>query len=207
MTPFPARKRIIALAMLALASLSVTGCVRIGTKPPERLLSIAAATSAPAGQTLSASRDSVLFVDLPTVPRAIATVRVAVRTGDTSFAYVKDALWVDVPARQFQGLLAETIRTRTGRLVLDPTQFLARRGQLLEGSLLEFGIDAGRRLAIVTYDASLLAPDGQSLTRQRFTASVPVTAIDSQTVAPAISEAANQVATAVADWLKERPAG
>lgn len=190
------------LALLAGAALLTTGCVRLGSKPPERLLAIAAQTRAPAGDVLAASSDTALFVDLPVAPRAIANLRVAVRESDNSYAYVKKVVWVDTPARQFQGLLAETIRTRTGRLVLDPGQYLARRGQMLEGNLLEFGIDAGKREAVVTYDASLMSSDGGQVTRQRFSASVPVDEIDGEHVAPAISEAANMIAIQVADWVK-----
>jgi cholesterol transport system auxiliary component len=73
---------------------------------------------------------------------------------------------------------------------------------MLEGNLLEFGVDAAKRSAVVTYDASLMSPDGLRLTRQRFSASVPVDEIDASSVAPAISQAANEVATAVADWIK-----
>jgi len=184
------------------ALLMSTGCVRIGAKPPATLLAISAQAEAPAGETLSTARQQALFVDLPTVPRAIASLRVAVRDSATSFAYVKDALWVDSPARQFQSVLAETVRVRTGQLVLDPGQFLARRGQVLEGRLLEFGVDAASKRAIVTYDATLALPDDQQVLRQRFTASVPLSRIDANSVAPAISQAANEVAVAVADWIR-----
>jgi len=176
--------------------------VRLGAKPPSTLLTITSQAAAPAGEALSATSQQALFVDMPVVPRAIATLRVAVRDSANSFAYVKDASWVDTPARQFQGVLAETIRVRSGRLVLDPGQYLARRGQMLEGNLLEFGVDAAKMSAVVTYDATLMAPDGQQVTRQRFTAAVPVSRIDAVSVAPAISQAANEVATAVADWVK-----
>ncbi|MBN8818968.1 MAG: membrane integrity-associated transporter subunit PqiC [Sphingomonas sp.] len=190
------------LLALAIGVALLSGCVRLGSKPPERLLTITTQARAPAGETFSGSSDSALFVDLPVAPKSIATLRVAVRDGETSFTYLKDALWVDSPARQFQGLLGETIRARTGRLVLDPGQYLARRGQMLEGNLIEFGIDAATRRAVVTYDASLMSMDGTSIKRQRFTAAVPVSEIEADSVAPAISDAANQVAAAVADWLK-----
>jgi cholesterol transport system auxiliary component len=190
------------LLALGLCVALLSGCVRLGTKPPDRLLTIATQARAPAGETFSGASDSALFVDLPVAPKSIATLRVAVRDGETSFAYLKDALWVDSPARQFQGLLGETIRARTGRLVLDPGQYLARRGQMLDGNLIEFGIDAATKRAVVTYDASLMSMDGTSIKRQRFTAAVPVASIDADSVAPAISAAANQVAAAVADWLK-----
>lgn len=195
-------RRAAACLGLTVLLLSSAGCVRFGSKPPERLLTITSATPAPAGETLAGTTGEALFVDSPSVPRAIATLRVAVRDGENSFSYVKDALWVDTPGRQFQGVLAETIRTRAGRLVLDPGQYLARRGQMLEGNLLEFGIDAINHRAVVTYDASLMSLDGQSVKRQRFSASVPVPTIGPDSVAPAISKAANQVAENVADWVK-----
>jgi cholesterol transport system auxiliary component len=198
-------RRIIPCLGLAAVIVTLPACVRIGAKPPERLLTISSAAPAPAGEMLSGTTGDALFVDMPVVPRAIATLRVAVRDSNNSFAYVKDALWADTPGRQFQGVLAETIRTRAGRLVLDPGQYLARRGQMLEGNLLEFGIDAINRRAVVTYDASLMSMDGQSVKRQRFSASVPVSAIDADSVAPAISKAANQVAESVADWVKAQP--
>ena len=198
----PVLRRAAGLALAVTAALMSAGCVRLGPKPPSTLLTITSQAAAPAGEVLSATSQQALFVDLPVVPRAIATLRVAVRDSANSFAYVKDASWVDTPARQFQGVLAETIRVRSGRLVLDPGQYLARRGQMLEGNLLEFGVDAARMRAVVTYDATLMAPDGQQVTRQRFTAAVPVGRIDAASVAPAISQAANEVATAVADWIK-----
>jgi len=195
------RRAAVGLGLVAVLLLA-PGCVRFGGKAPERLLTITTASPAPAGETLSSTTGEALFVNQPSVPRSIATLRIAVRDSDNSFAYVKDALWVDTPSRQFQGVLAETIRTRAGRLALDPGQYLARRGQMLEGNLLEFGIDASNQAAVVTYDASLMSLDGQSVKRQRFTASVPVPEIEADTVAPAISDAANQVAQAVADWVK-----
>jgi len=200
--PAMSHRRFAGPLLITLALLGTSGCVRFGAKPPERLLTITTQSAAPAGEQLSRTIEGALFVDMPAVPRSIATLRVAVRNDTNTFAYVKDALWVDQPSRQFQGMLAEMIRTRTGRLVLDPGQYLARRGQMLEGNLLEFGIDAGQRRAVVTYDASLMSLDGKSVKRQRFSANVPIGKIEAGTVAPAISDAANQVAIAVADWVK-----
>ena len=197
-----ASSRRIGLLLLGACLLAGTGCVRFGAKPPARLLTVSAQSAVPAGQTLVEANDTALFVDLPAVPRTLATARVAVRESDTSVAYVKDAVWVDLPARQFQSLLAETIRARLGRLVLDPGQYLARRGQMLEGSLSDFGIDAAGRTAIVTYDAVLMSADGKQVTRRRFSASAPVSTIDADSVAPAINRAANDVAVAVADWIR-----
>lgn len=198
----PRRHAAAGALLLGACLLGTTGCVRFGAKAPDRLLAVSAHSSVQPGQAIAESNDTALFVDLPAVPRTLATPRVAVRQDATSYAYVKDAIWVDLPSRQFQSLLAETIRARLNRLVLDPGQFLARRGQMLEGSLSEFGIDAASRRAVVTYDAALMSADGQRIVRQRFTAAVPVATIDAGSVAPAIDEAANQVAVAVADWIR-----
>lgn len=192
-----------ALVILALAA--TAGCVSFGAKPPPRLLTIASDVKAPAGVASSSPSASAIFVDQPSVPKALATPRVAVRASSTAVAYVKDAVWVDFPARQFQSLLAETIRVRSNRLVLDPDQYLANSGHILKGDLTEFGVDASTNQAVVTYDASILSPNGQTVTHQRFTASAPIGKIDANSVAPAINQAANQVAIAVADWISTQP--
>lgn len=189
-------------ALIGLAMAGLSGCVSFGGKPPPKLLSIAPETTLAPGRAQSGSTDSALFVDLPTTPKAIATSRVAVHDGPNAFAYVKKALWVDVPAHQFQRLLSETIAARTGLLVLDPGQFLAPPGHVLHGELVDFSIEPSKRRAIVTYDASLTGPDGKQVMTRRFSASAPVSKVDANLVAPAISEAANKVATQVADWVK-----
>lgn len=190
--------------MIGLALLATAGCVKLGSEPPARLLTIASDARVEAGVAASTSSEGALFIDEPSVPKSLATPRVAVRDSATSIAYVKDALWADTPARQFQALLTETVRSRSNVLVLDPAQYLARTGHVLNGTLVEFGIDALSQQAIVTFDATMLSPDGQTMTRQRFTASVPVSRIDANSVAPAISAAANQVAVAVSDWIASR---
>ena len=190
-----------ALMILALAA-ATAGCVSFGGKAPPRLLTIASDVKAPAGVAGTTPSANAIFVDVPSVPKALATPRVAVRASSTAFAYVKDAVWVDLPARQFQSLLAETIRVRSNRLVLDPDQYLANSGHILKGDLTEFGVDAATSQAVVTYDASIRSPNGETVTHQRFTASVPIGKVDANSVAPAINQAANQVAIAVADWIK-----
>ena len=197
------RKAGLAVATIGLL-LAAAGCVKIGSEPPARLLSIASDSQVAAGVAASSASESALFLDVPNVPKSLATPRVAVRENSTSFAYVKDALWVDTPAKQFQSLLSETVRARSNVLVLDPGQYLARAGYILNGDLVEFGVDAVRQQAVVTFDATMFSPDGLTVTRQRFTASAPLSRIDAESVAPAISEAANEVAIAVADWVAGR---
>lgn len=193
--------RALRIAGAGLLLSTVAACVKIGSDPPQRLLGISSDARIAAGASLSATPQSALFVETPRVPRTISTQRVAVRADPTSYAYVKNALWADTPAHQFQALLGETIAARTGRLVLDPGQYPAQVGQILHGDLIDFGVDAPSGMAVVTYDASLLAPDGQTVRRQRFSATAPVSKIDADGVAPPISKAANDVAVQVADWL------
>ena len=201
MTAAPIIRRTLGFAALGLMFAATAGCVRIGAKAPDRLLSISADARIAPGTGQSASAQSALFVELPDSAKTIANQRVAVRASPNAYAYVPKALWTDTPARQFRAVLSETIAARTGRLVLDPGQYLAQSNQILHGDLIDFGVDAQSNMAIVTYDASLLAPDGQTVRRQRFSASRPVSDIDADTVAGPISEAANEVATQVADWL------
>ena len=199
----PLARRALRFAGISLLLGGTAACVKIGSNPPERLLGVSADARVAAGINQSAAPQSALFVETPRVPRTISTQRVAVRSDATSYAYVKDALWADTPAHQFQALLGETIAAKTGRLVLDPGQYATQGSQVLHGDLIDFGIDARNGSAIVTYDASLLTPDGQMLRRQRFSATAPVGKIDASSVAPPINRAANEVAAQVADWVSK----
>ena len=194
-------RRTLGLAALGLILTAATGCVKLGAEPPERLLGIATEARVASGADQSAAAKTAFFVEMPNVPKAIATQRIAVRADANGYAYVPKALWVDTPAHQFQSLLGETIAAKTGRLVLDPGQYVAQASQVLHGELIEFGVDAPGNRAVVTYEASLISTDGQTVRRQRFSASRPVAKIDANNVAAPISAAANQVASEVADWI------
>ena len=192
-----------ATIMVALAALLMTsGCVRFGGKTPEKLIGLSSNAAIPAGQMVTAPSASAIMVMLPSVPRAFATSRVAVRDSTGAFTYVTDATWVDSPGRMFQALLSETIAARTGRLVLDPGQFVSEPDGRLTGALIEFAIDSARHEAVVTYDANLAATDGSTISKRRFSATAPIGKIDSNSVAPALNEAANTIAMQVADWIK-----
>jgi cholesterol transport system auxiliary component len=137
----------------------------------------------------------------PTVPQALATQRGAVQASPTDIAYLKDAQWVEEPSRLFRNLLAETIAARTGRPVLDIRQYSLAPGARVGGRMTRFGLDATAREAIVTYDATLARGEGAPVQTRRFEARVPVAAETPAAVAPALSRAANQVASEVADWV------
>ncbi len=197
--------RTITGAGLAATLLLAGGCVRFGVNPPARLLGLTPTTSVAAGTVVTGTAASAITVMPPFTTRSIGNVRVAVVDASGAYAYVKDAVWVDTPDKLFQGLLGETIAVRTGRLVLNPGQFISTPSGQLVGQLLFFGIDAARNQALVTYDATLLAADGTTISKQRFSATAPIGKIDAETVAPAISKAANDVAGQVADWIKTQP--
>lgn len=194
----PMRDRTITL--LLLSAMLLGGCVKLDTKPPATLLTVESQAQVAPGTVAEGSAGTVTILE-PDVPKALGTVRVAVRTDGNSYAYVPKAVWVDTPRNLFRALLAETVAARNGTLVLDPGQFSADPGRRLMGDLMEFGIDAAAMQAVVTFDASLMGKAG-TVTKRRFTASVPVSRIDDTSVAPAIGKAANAVAEQVADWLK-----
>jgi cholesterol transport system auxiliary component len=181
------------------------GCVSFGTKPPARLLGIPSTSSIPAGKMVTGTAQSAIMVMPPLMSRSIGTPRVAVIDTHGNFAYVKDAIWVDTPDRLFQGLLRDAIAVRTDRLVLNPDQFVSEPSGRLLGQLIAFTINDGTQQADVIYDASLVAPDGTTISTRRFSASAPIGRIDAETVAPAIGKAANTVAEQVADWVKTQP--
>lgn len=189
------------LAMLLLAGLG--GCVSLsgGGEPPETLLTLSADARIAADTARTSADAHTLAVLTPTVPETLANDRIAVQTGDNSFAYIKDARWADQPARLFADLLAETIGARTGRLILDRRQLAATGGERLTGRLQSFGLDAGRGEVVVIYDATLLPRDGGPVLSRRFEARVATPSEKAPAVARALNRAANGVAGQVADWV------
>lgn len=186
--------------LLGLVSVAMLGgCVRFGAKPPASLMTIQSAAKVAPGSVAEAGQGVVTIIE-PDVPKSLMTVRVAVRTGDNAFAYIPKAYWVDSPRNLFRAVLAETVAARNSVLVLDSGQFSASPGKRLTGDLVDFGVDARTRQAVVTFDAALM--DKSAVTaKRRFTATAPVGAITAEGAAPAIQDAANQVAVQVADWL------
>lgn len=189
-----------AFAAALLAGLG--GCVSLGgAEPPESLLTLTAQDAAPAGSALTAARGEAIALQEPDVPAEIDVLRVPVRMGDARLAYLKDAVWVERPAQLFRRLLAETIRVRSQRVVVDGGDPAARGSPQLRGQLSEFGYDATRSAVVVRFDATLLAGDG-TLAQQRFEAVEEGVPAQAPAVGAALNRAANQVAREVADWLE-----
>lgn len=186
-------------ALVPLTALVLSGCISFGEKPPESLLTLTPAQPIPVGQTQTATNGTITIA-VPSIPQEIATLRVPVRADDTSVAYVKDTRWVEPPNRLFARLVSDAVTTRTGRVVVGSGGGVGSAAELA-GELRHFGIDAPSSSAVVTFDAALSRGGTAGLEKRRFEARVPVSAIDALSVGPALNQAANQVATEVADWV------
>jgi cholesterol transport system auxiliary component len=187
-------------ALLAVfAALAVSGCISFGAKPPPTLMTLTAAEARPTTSRTAATSEAITVV-VPVAPQELATTRVPVRTGETAVAYLKNAQWVELPSSLFGRLLTETIAARTGRVVLDPKQFTFDPGIRLTGTLQTFGLQGDSLQAVVIYDAAL-ARGAEAVETRRFEARIPVAAVDAASAAPALNQAANQVAAEVAAWI------
>jgi cholesterol transport system auxiliary component len=132
---------------------------------------------------------------------ALANTRVLVTNGPTAIAYLKGGVWASNPAALFRSLLAETITVKTGRVVPDGRQLALQPNTRVLGQISAFGLDGPGFAAVVTFDASLVREGSDKLESRRFSARVPVSSEDPNTVSVAINQAANQVAGEVADWI------
>lgn len=179
---------------------ALAGCISLGSEPPPSLLSLTATATAPAGSAISGNPASAIAVLEPGAPQSLNVVRVPVQVDDAEIAYLKDAVWVEKPARLFQRLLAETIRTRTGRLVSDGETPSVGAETRLQGSLGAFGYDARSRSVVVRYDA-VRSGVGDSVETRRFEAVIPGVEAEAGPVGRALNQAANQVAGEVAQWV------
>jgi cholesterol transport system auxiliary component len=184
-----------------LALLPLSACISFGAKPPASLLDLTATQMVPVGQVQNGTTAKSITIQVPATPQSLTTARVPVQASPTSVAYVKDALWVEPPARLFARLLSDTIAARTARVVLTPAQSFADPGARLSGELRSFGVDAATQSAVVTYDAALIRGEGGTVEKRRFEAKVPVAVIDPTTVGTALNQGANQVAAEVSDWV------
>ena len=186
---------------LLLPFVALSGCVSFGPKPAKVLLTLTPATTVVAGASRTAGAGEVITVLTPVTPAAIATTRIPVYDGASELAYVADAAWNEAPARLFQRLLAETVATKTGKIVLDFRQSTMDPGTRLSGQLQKFGVDPARMQAVVVYDG-ILSRAGGGIETRRFESRVPLTAIEGRAVGAALNQAANDTAAQIAEWMK-----
>lgn len=191
---------IVRLAVMASTALALAGCVSFGPKAPKALVTLTPATTVTVGSTRTAGPGQTVTILYPTAPVAIVSTRIPVYAGTGPLTYVADIAWNDTPVRLFQRLLSETVASKTGKIVLDLRQYTLDPGLRVSGQLQQFGIDATRSEAVVTYDA-VVTREGGGIETRRFESRVPVTAIDASNVGLPLNQAANNVAAEVAAWL------
>lgn len=193
--------RIRAGAMLA-ATAMLAGCISIGGDPPDKLLTLTATGTAPAGTGASGTETSAITLVEFEAPARLDVLRVPVQINDSELAYLKDATWVERPSRLFRRLVAETLRAQTSRVVIDGDDPGVVATTRLTGVVREFGYDARTSSVVVRFDAMRLDGEGSGgVTTRRFEAVVPGVAPENGPVGEALNQAANQVAGEVAAWL------
>lgn len=187
------------LLLVTMGALSLASCFG-GKKVPPTLLTLTSSAPAPASVNRAAAPGEAITIDVPVIPKELATTRVPAQVGPTAIAYVQDVQWVESPDRLFQDLLQETVIRTTGRVVLDPRQSALDPGLHLTGTLTRFGYDTQLGAVLVRYDGALSTAGGTRVETRRFESQVPADGTAS-TVGPALNAAANQVATEVAAWV------
>ena len=184
---------------LSLSACSLGGMLG-GGKPPTTLVTLTPEAAEPASIARTAAAGQAVTISTPAVERELGTVRVPVQVNPSDVQYVANLQLVDAPAKLFQGLLEETVRRTTSRVVLDPSQTSLDPGLTVSGELQKFGYDAATGQVVVTYDGSLSAAGGARVETRRFTATAPADGT-AASVGPALNRAANQVALEVAKWI------
>lgn len=187
------------LALILAAPLALSACFG-SVKVPTSLSTISSSAPVPAAMTRASAPGEAVTIDVPVIPKELATTRVPAQVGPTAVAYIKDMMWVETPDRLFQNLLQETTMRTTSRVVLDPRQSSLDPGTKLTGTLSRFGYDTGEHVVIVRYDGALATANGAKVETRRFEAKVAADGT-AATVGPALNEAANQVASEVAQWI------
>lgn len=182
------------------ASLALSGCLGLGGKAPKELISLSADTTAQVGPATTGSMADAIVVMDPESDRSLDMLRVPVRVNAATIAYLKDVAWVEKPARQFRSLLAETLRARSGRLVVEDGDFEVVGRTMVTGRLLAMGYDAPSQSVVVRLDMQR-QDKGGVITSRRFEAVVPGIEAKAAPVAAALGRASNDVAGQVAAWV------
>ena len=191
--------RYVKLATLA-PVLLLGGCLSFGPETPESLLTLTPTATAAAGTGGSSDGATALQLTEFDAPSALDVTRVPVQISDTRLAYLQDAVWVEKPARLFRRLIAETVRTRSNRVVVDGDDPGVLAENRLTGTLRTFGYDARDGSVRLVFDAARPG-EGSTVVTRRFEAIVPGVAPDAESVGPALNQAANDVAVQIADWV------
>lgn len=188
---------------LAVGGCSLGGILGGGAKAPASLLTLTP-EAPPTGEfTRAANAGQSVTVSTPVVSKELRTVRIPVRVTPTDVQYVTDVQWIDTPDRLFAGLVAETIRRTTNRVVLDQGLTGLDPGLIVSGELQEFGYDSSGGQVVVRFDGALSTAGGTRVETRRFEAVAPSDGSASG-VGPALNQAANKVARDIAAWVGDR---
>lgn len=178
----------------------LAGCLSFGPKTPDSLLTLTPTATVRAGDAGGTASGTPIVLGEFEAPAALDVTRVPVQVDATSIAYVKDATWVEKPARLLRRLIGETLRSQTNRLVVDGDDPGALAPVRLGGTLRQFGYDAQTSSVVLVFDG-VLPGEGSTVTTRRFQAVVPGVAPEAAAIGPALNQAANQVAQDVAQWV------
>lgn len=182
-------------------ALLLGGCLGLGGgKAPATLIALTASQAPTAGTGVTGTQSEALIVLEPDVDRALATLRVPVRINNSGLAYLADAAWVERPARQFRGLLAETLRASGKRLVLEDDGTAGSGAHRLGGRLVDMGYDVAGQTVVVRFEA-IRSTRGGAIETRRFESVIPGVSARPEAVAAALNRAANAVAADVAAWM------
>ena len=182
-------------------ALALSGCISLGGEPPESLLTLSPAARAPAGAGVAADANRAVIAVLPfDTPAKLDVLRVPVAVSDTELAYLREAFWVEKPARLFRQLVGETIRAKGQAMVIDGNDVVTSATVTLQGTLIDMGFDALTSEAVVRFDAVRIAKDGAVITR-RFEAREGGVTADARSVGAGLNAAANTIAAEVAEWV------
>lgn len=190
----------IRILAIAPAFAALAACISFGSEPPETLFDLTPNALRPAGSSNSGLVEQAIGVTEVGAPRKLAVQRVPVQVDAANVAYLEDALWVERPTQLFTTLMAETLRTRTGRMVIDSGNSQFVPDTQLSGTLREMGYDARSSSVVVRFDAVVTQENGLVRT-QRFESRVEGVSPVAAAVGPALNQAANEVAAAVAEWV------
>lgn len=189
-------------ALATFASLALAGCISFGPKVPQQLLSLVPDNTAQVGLVTTGNTADAIVVLNPEADRSLDMLRVPVRVNASTIAYLQDIAWIEKPAHQFRSLLAETLRTRTSRLVVEDGDIDAIGRTVVSGRLLAMGYDAPTQSVVVRIEMQRQEKGG-AITSRRFEAIVPGIEAKAAPVAAALGRASNDVATQVATWVTQ----
>jgi cholesterol transport system auxiliary component len=189
-------------ALAVLATLALAGCISFGPKVPQQLLSLVPDNTAQVGPVSTGNTADAIVVLNPETDRTLDMLRVPVRVNASTVAYLQDIAWIEKPSHQFRALLAETLRTRTSRLVVEDGDIDAIGRTVVSGRLLAMGYDAPTQSVVVRV-AIQRQEKGGAITSRRFEAVIPGVAAKAAPVAAALGRASNDVAAQVASWVTQ----